>query len=344
MSARLNFHLYSNRTAIYQNDANGNLYQFFLNLPFGESMAEQRRSGSFNNPYKFNGKELDEETGLYYYGARYYNPKTSVFISVDPLAESTMTPYQYTYQNPVRYIDPTGMSGEDPPQKSGNYINHDTQSFTIYRNVYFESEADYQANKNAMEQWNSFSGKSTFTTNDKLKYSLYLDLNPIILEEGKSFEDAMTNDPNGLSIRELGDSDYLMVAKSWNDQFVDGKGLSHNAQGGKNTAGLTNTGTNEIIQRVLVATDNTRAHEIGHGLGLKHSSGVMTAAMDQDITKVQQANYNDVFKSIIKSISTHPKKSSLNSPINNGTWIVNGIYRGRGDFLNKGNHRKVKNK
>ncbi|MFV0305102.1 MAG: hypothetical protein ACK5IC_06455 [Moheibacter sp.] len=33
--------------------------------------------------------------------------------SVDPLAEQTMTPYQYTYQNPVRYIDPTGMSGED---------------------------------------------------------------------------------------------------------------------------------------------------------------------------------------------------------------------------------------
>src|SRR5690625_7844039 len=98
-------------------------------------MAEQRRSGSINNPYKFNGKELDEETGLYYYGARYYNPKTSVFISVDPLAESTMTPYQYTYQNTERYIDPTGMNGEDSPQKSDNYINHDTQSFTIYRNV-----------------------------------------------------------------------------------------------------------------------------------------------------------------------------------------------------------------
>src|SRR5690606_5881344 len=63
------------------------------------------------------------ETGLYYYGARYYNPKTSVFISVDPLAESTMTPYQYTYQNPVRYIDPTGMAAEDPPTKA-NRNNH----------------------------------------------------------------------------------------------------------------------------------------------------------------------------------------------------------------------------
>src|SRR5690606_26005253 len=93
----------------------GDPYQFFLNLPFGETMAEQRRNGSFNNPYKFNGKELDEETGLYYYGARYYNPRTSVFISVDPLTEQTMTPYQYTYQNPINLIDPTGMAAEDPP-------------------------------------------------------------------------------------------------------------------------------------------------------------------------------------------------------------------------------------
>ncbi|WP_221405058.1 RHS repeat-associated core domain-containing protein [Apibacter adventoris] len=60
----------------------------------------------------FNGKELDEETGLYYYGARYYNPRESIFLSVDPMLEETMTPYQYTYQNPIRYTDPTGMEGE----------------------------------------------------------------------------------------------------------------------------------------------------------------------------------------------------------------------------------------
>jgi len=38
-------------------------------------------------PYKFNGKEFDEETGLYYYGARYMNPVTSLWYGVDPLAE-----------------------------------------------------------------------------------------------------------------------------------------------------------------------------------------------------------------------------------------------------------------
>ncbi|WP_369412523.1 RHS repeat-associated core domain-containing protein [Mesonia aestuariivivens] len=66
---------------------------------------------SYNSPYKFNAKELDEETGNYYYWARYYNPKWSIWLSVDPLAEKYpgWSPYNYTLQNPVKFVDPTGM-------------------------------------------------------------------------------------------------------------------------------------------------------------------------------------------------------------------------------------------
>ena len=44
-------------------------------------------SCSVDLPYKFNGKQFDEETRLYYYGARYMNPVTSLWYGVDPLAE-----------------------------------------------------------------------------------------------------------------------------------------------------------------------------------------------------------------------------------------------------------------
>jgi RHS repeat-associated protein len=103
-------------------DFNGNAYQFFLNLPFGETMAEQLPSTYYSTPYKFNGKELDDETGLYYYGARYYDPRISIWYSVDPLAEkySSWNPYNYTMQNPINLIDPTGMGSETTdPNKGG---------------------------------------------------------------------------------------------------------------------------------------------------------------------------------------------------------------------------------
>ena len=58
--------------------------------------------------YSFNAKELDEETGMYYYEARYYAPPT--FTSRDPLFEKYfwMSPYAYCANNPVKYVDPDG--------------------------------------------------------------------------------------------------------------------------------------------------------------------------------------------------------------------------------------------
>lgn len=94
-------------------DREGRITQHTEYIAFGEVLFEEH-STSKTMPYLFNGKELDSETGLYYYGARYYDPKTSIFLNVDPLAEKTMTPYAYTNNNPINLIDPTGMEGEDP--------------------------------------------------------------------------------------------------------------------------------------------------------------------------------------------------------------------------------------
>ena len=60
-------------------------------------------------PYLFNAKEFDEETGMYYYGARYYDPRVSLWISTDILEEKNYgnSSYAYTY-NPITFIDPIG--------------------------------------------------------------------------------------------------------------------------------------------------------------------------------------------------------------------------------------------
>ena len=61
--------------------------------------------------YKFKGKEKDEETGMYYFGARYYDADLSVWLSVDPMADKypSMSPFMYCAGNPVVLIDPNGM-------------------------------------------------------------------------------------------------------------------------------------------------------------------------------------------------------------------------------------------
>ncbi|WP_312343413.1 RHS repeat-associated core domain-containing protein [Chryseobacterium binzhouense] len=101
-------------TATFVTNSQGDATQFFLNLPFGETMLEQM-DGSYDNPFKFNAKELDEDTGLYYYGARYYNPRLSIWYGVDPLAEEfpSWSPYVYTMDNPIRFTDPDGMAPND---------------------------------------------------------------------------------------------------------------------------------------------------------------------------------------------------------------------------------------
>ena len=106
-------------SASYLTNLDGEIAQHIEYVPFGEVFLEERNN-KWNSPYLFNGKELDEETGLSYYGARYYNPRVSQWLSVDPKwdhpKQISMSPYAYTANNPVRYIDPTGMIWEDPKQ------------------------------------------------------------------------------------------------------------------------------------------------------------------------------------------------------------------------------------
>ena len=83
--------------------------QYMSYMPFGESQVDQR-AGDWNSRYTFSGKERDEETGYSYFGARYYDPDISIWLSRDPLADNNPqhSPYVYCANNPLRLVDPDG--------------------------------------------------------------------------------------------------------------------------------------------------------------------------------------------------------------------------------------------
>jgi RHS repeat-associated protein len=102
-------HLGNNRVVA---KSDGTLVQKNHYYPFGSIFAGT--TGAEKQPYKYNGKELDQMHGLnlYDYSARLYDPIVPHFGTVDPLAEKyySWSPYAYCANNPVKYIDPTGMS------------------------------------------------------------------------------------------------------------------------------------------------------------------------------------------------------------------------------------------
>ena len=106
----------------YITDDHANITQYDAYLPYGELLVDEH-SSSEDLPYKFNGKQFDEETGLYYYGARYMNPMASIWYGVDPLVEKypSVCGYVYCMENPTKLIDPNGKETHVALNKDGTY-------------------------------------------------------------------------------------------------------------------------------------------------------------------------------------------------------------------------------
>jgi RHS repeat-associated protein len=116
----------------YITDTNGKLFEHLEYFAFGETWVEEA-TNTQRTPFLFTGKELDEETGLYYFGARYFDPRTSIWQSADPMLGSYLAGkvnagvfnprnlglYSYTYNNPLVLADPDGRAPLDASKWTG---------------------------------------------------------------------------------------------------------------------------------------------------------------------------------------------------------------------------------
>ena len=216
----------------YITNLDGEVSQHIEYVPFGEVFIDElelmRKSAAagkancnntWNTPYRFNdcanegrgklactmpsaanrrvelnAKEFDEETDLYYYGARYMDPQNSMWLGVDPLTEKypNLTGYCYTNNNPVKYIDPTGTDWYRNDETAAifwqegnaNSITYDGQEYRNIGETYSIYQSgmryDYQQDKiikvsDASGRFNVEGGQyipKSFITDDGTKVSV----------------------------------------------------------------------------------------------------------------------------------------------------------------------------
>jgi RHS repeat-associated protein len=116
-------------------------------FPFGEELFDKRAPNDKNLPqeYRFDGKEIDSETGLQYFGARYYDPHIGRWISADPLYRTTpdvgldeprdLNLYAFALDNPVRNHDLNGLQTIWTINIGGRTIVFDKQGNPIRSNL-----------------------------------------------------------------------------------------------------------------------------------------------------------------------------------------------------------------
>ncbi len=184
-------------------DTNGNAVQRYDYDPYG---ATTQSSTSYSNPYQYTGREHDQ-SGLYYYRARYYTAELARFISEDPLQLAAgPNSYAYVRGNPLTRIDPLGMDDTQcmyDPASCGMQPGGSPPSLNIVRGVppgavsytapggqefYAPSSADFCAEQAAGKD----NGLNPWKMNDSVGQGGRFDYQ----RSGKNFYPAYTNAAN----------------------------------------------------------------------------------------------------------------------------------------------------
>ena len=222
-------------------------------MPYGETLLDLSQGDE--TPYQFTGYEKDQETGFHYAEARYYESHLSTFNSTDPMWHKypSLSPYAYCANNPLRYVDPSGESGE-------LVYDHKAKTVTIHSKLYFYgSEATKERSKiianGIAANWNSANAKIDVRGKE---YSIKFAISYETVTEEKAIELAANN----TSAR----NNFIRVER-----------------GGKESSGTYSYkdiyGSNSFWFNIDDGLNSTTfSHEYGHGLGLEHPTEDLSRA------------------------------------------------------------------
>ncbi len=219
--------------------------------------------------YKYVGKERDEETGLYYYGARYYAAWLCRFVSVDPLQFEYphYTPYQYAGNKPISYIDLDGLE--------------EAKREEVKKNVFPNNPSEGQYFINNGEN-NSFWGYKYSKDNGWVGIGGFVKLDSVTITAKKS-----DNIPSIISREKWGALPPIILGREWEK-------INGNLSVYYNTITIHHTGNKDnylTIQELQVKEQNNRFADIPYHYAIdKH--GIIYQGRPIDIKGAHVENNN----------------------------------------------------
>jgi len=217
--------------------------------------------------YRYNGKELNEDVGLYEYGFRWYDPAIGRFTGVDPISDQFphVSTYNYAENEPIGSIDLHGLQRvrvNDIRNSSGEVVRRKVSVTYNQKVLNLSSKENYQLKAGIARGNKSFAGAMSGQSFAQVNIGGELTKGKIPIDVEVSVETQMIN-----SVDQISDGDHVMV-------IADGV----SGESGTNTEGVAELSGNVAVveaDQIVSSSGEVMAHEMGHNAGLdfSHSGG-----------------------------------------------------------------------